>query len=195
MRRWLFDLAASLKCWLSGTMGIWTSNRSKGYFCVTCYSIDDKKIQKRITNFMHFRTTFRNNISEEFVRNMIAGILKHKYFKFRIGQIYKRNIWVNKWRSTRTLTISYILSAIATEESPEIQCIWLSTSCVYGSWSLYSCKNTNLVWGQRITVTLSVINEFWPPNEHESNGKIIDLDPLGGEDASIANSKETNKEY
>lgn len=65
-------------------MGIWTSNRNKGYFCVTCYSIDDKKIQKRITNFMHFRTTFRNNISEEFVRNMIAGILKHKYFAFTL---------------------------------------------------------------------------------------------------------------
>jgi hypothetical protein len=25
-----------------------------------------------------------------------------------------------------------------------------------------------------------------PPNEHESRGKIADLDPLGGEDVSIA---------
>lgn len=51
----------------------------------------------------------------------------------------------------------------------------------------------NTVQLRTTQVTWHVINELWPPNEHESRGKIADLDPLGGEDVSIANSSGKGK--
>ena len=98
----LFDRFASLDCWFSCTMDMWTSNQNKGYLCVTCHFIDDEwKIQKRIINFMHLKGRHTGtNLSAAFLQNMTSWNLDHKLFALTLDNASSNDVCVDTVIST-----------------------------------------------------------------------------------------------
>ncbi|KAL6635263.1 hypothetical protein ACP70R_027934 [Stipagrostis hirtigluma subsp. patula] len=76
----------TLKCHLSATMDMWTSNQNKGYMCVTLHWIDnDWKIQKRIINFFHVTGRHTGEkLSDSFTSCLLKWYIEKKMFSLTL---------------------------------------------------------------------------------------------------------------
>lgn len=82
----LYEYLKTVKCRISATMDMWTSNQNKGYMCITLHWVDDDWcIQKRIVTFSYVEGRHTSvRLSEVFTTSMLRWFVEKKMFSLTL---------------------------------------------------------------------------------------------------------------
>ena len=78
----LYDEFDKLRCRVSLTSDMWSSNRNMGYLCITCHCVNDNwTLQKRIISFMQVEAPHLGMLllQKSSLKNCMIGILIESY--------------------------------------------------------------------------------------------------------------------
>lgn len=92
----LYEYLKTVKCRISATMDMWTSNQNKGYMCITLHWVDDDWcIQKRIVTFSHVEGRHTGvRLSEGFTTSMLRWFVEKKMFSLTLDNASANDVAV-----------------------------------------------------------------------------------------------------